>query len=135
MPGKVAINITFNKYQINIENSAEEDVFVHFLPSILFILKELDKGRSVLVQCQAGIRHSVTIITTYLMPSQKIDAAVALELIRAVHPNADPHGKSNEGFLQQPEVFHEVSYKISCISKPVHLFYMERAVEEEVMSE
>lgn len=45
---------TFNKYQINIDDSADEDVLVHFLPSISFIQKELDKGRGVLVHCQAG---------------------------------------------------------------------------------
>ncbi|KIJ09380.1 hypothetical protein PAXINDRAFT_102262 [Paxillus involutus ATCC 200175] len=62
------------------------------------------------------------------MPSRKIDAAAALKLIRAVRPHADP----DEGFLQQLEVFHEAaaSYRISGRSKPVRLFYMERAVEE-----
>lgn len=49
---------TFNKCQINIDDSADEDVLVHFLPSISFIQKELDKGRGVLVHCQAGLSES-----------------------------------------------------------------------------
>ncbi|KIJ09371.1 hypothetical protein PAXINDRAFT_102257 [Paxillus involutus ATCC 200175] len=126
MRGKITINATLNKYQINIDDSAEEDVLVHFLPSISFIQKELDKGRGVLVHCQAGVSRSTTIVTAYLMYSRKIDAAAALDLIRAVRPHADP----NEGFLQQLEVFHEASYKISRRSKPVRMFYMERTVEE-----
>ncbi|KAF9225740.1 hypothetical protein BS17DRAFT_777609 [Gyrodon lividus] len=126
MRGKVIINATFNKYQINIDDSADEDVLVHFLPSISFIQKELDKGRGVLVHCQAGISRSATIVTAYLMYTQKIDAAAALDLIKAVRPHTEP----NEGFLQQLEIFHQASYKTSLRSKPVRMFYMERTVEE-----
>ncbi|KAG9313375.1 hypothetical protein JVU11DRAFT_5692 [Chiua virens] len=126
MRGKVTINATFNKCQINIDDSADEDVLVHFLPSISFIQKELDKGRSVLVHCQAGLSRSATIVAAYLMYTRKLDAAAALDMIRAVRPHTDP----NEGFLQQLEIFHQASYKISRSSKPVRMFYMERTLEE-----
>lgn len=53
MRGKITIHAV--RYQINIDDSADEDVLVHFLPSISFIQTELDKGRGVLVHCQAGI--------------------------------------------------------------------------------
>ena len=41
-----------------LDDNIEEDVLVHFLPSITFIQAELDKGRGVLVHCQAGISES-----------------------------------------------------------------------------
>ena len=44
-----------NRYQLNIDDSEHEDILVHFLPSISFIQRELDKGRGVLVHCQAGV--------------------------------------------------------------------------------
>lgn len=80
------------------------------------------------------------------MYTQKLDASAALDLIRAVRPHTEcvhtvyicayeTHMSSpNEGFLQQLEIFHQASYKISRRSKPVRMFYMERAVEE-VMSQ
>ncbi|KAH0826671.1 hypothetical protein J3R83DRAFT_5059 [Lanmaoa asiatica] len=126
MRGKVTINATFYKYQINMDDSADEDVLVHFLPSISFIQKELDKGHGVLVHCQAGISRSATIVAAYLMYTRKLDASAALDMIKAVRPHTDP----NEGFLQQLEIFHQASYKISRRSKPIRMFYMERTVDE-----
>jgi dual specificity phosphatase 12 len=48
----------FNKHQINIDDTDEEDVLVHFLPAIAFIQAELDNDRGVLVHCQAGMSAS-----------------------------------------------------------------------------
>lgn len=126
MRGKVTIHATFNKYQINIDDSSDEDVLVHFLPSISFIQKELDKGHGVLVHCQAGISRSATIVTAFLMYSRKLDAATALEMIRKVRPNVEP----NEGFLHQLEIFHQASYKFTSKDKSIRMFYMERTLEE-----
>lgn len=101
---------TFNKYQINVDDSANEDVLVHFLPSISFIQNELDKGRGVLVHCGAGIStfkpyrltsflpladqfltsdhtgRSATIIAAYLMYSLKLDPESAIDMIKTVRP-------------------------------------------------
>ncbi|KAH7926164.1 hypothetical protein BV22DRAFT_1033180 [Leucogyrophana mollusca] len=126
MRGKVTIHATFIKYQINLDDSADEDVLVHFLPSISFIQRELDKGRSVLVHCQAGISRSATIIAAYLMHSLKLDPASALDMIKKVRPNVEP----NEGFMQQLEVFHKASYRFTHRDKAIRMFYMERTVEE-----
>lgn len=63
---------TFNKYHINIDDSADEDVLVHFLPSISFIQKELDKGRGVLVHCQAGLSESFR--STHLLETNRLQA-------------------------------------------------------------
>ncbi|KAL4079485.1 hypothetical protein J3A83DRAFT_4085933 [Scleroderma citrinum] len=125
MRGKVTINATF-KYQINIDDSADEDVLVHFLPSISFIQRELDRGRGVLVHCQAGISRSATIVTAYLMYSRKIDTTTALDMIKKVRPNVEP----NEGFLHQLEIFYQASYKFTRRDKSIRMFYMERTTEE-----
>lgn len=126
MRGKVTIHATFNKHQINVDDSANEDVLVHFLPSISFIQNELDKGRGVLVHCGAGISRSATIIAAYLMHSLKLDPASAVDMIRTVRPIVEP----NEGFMEQLKVFHQASYKFTQRDKATRMFYLERTMED-----
>ncbi|KAJ7461746.1 hypothetical protein B0H11DRAFT_2055850 [Mycena galericulata] len=126
MRGRVTINETFIRHQILLDDTEEEDVLVHFIPAITFIQAELDKGRGVLVHCQAGMSRSVTIVAAYLMYTQNIDTQSALDIIRQARPNIEP----NPGFLYQLEIFHKASYKISRRDKTTRMFYMERAVEE-----
>jgi dual specificity phosphatase 12 len=126
MRGKITIHATFNRYQINIDDSANEDVLVHFLPSISFIQNELDKGRGVLVHCMAGISRSATIIAAYLMYSLKLDPESAVDMIKTVRPIIEP----NEGFMEQLKVFHQASYKFTRRDKATRMFYLERTVEE-----
>ncbi|KAG1747403.1 hypothetical protein EDB19DRAFT_1687252 [Suillus lakei] len=126
MRGKVTIHATFNKYQINVDDSANEDVLVHFLPSISFIQNELDKGRGVLVHCGAGISRSATIIAAYLMYSLKLDPASAVDMIRTVRPIVEP----NEGFMEQLQVFYRASYKFTRRDKATRMFYLERTMED-----
>ena len=45
--------------QIMLDDTEDADVLVHLLPSIHFIQAELDKGRGVLVHCQAGTLVSI----------------------------------------------------------------------------
>lgn len=46
---------TFIRHQILVDDTEDADILTHFLPSIHFIQAELDKGRGVLVHCQAGV--------------------------------------------------------------------------------
>ena len=46
---------TFIRHQIMLDDTDDADVLVHLLPSIHFVQAELDKGRGVLVHCQAGV--------------------------------------------------------------------------------
>ncbi|KAJ6558000.1 hypothetical protein B0H19DRAFT_125381 [Mycena capillaripes] len=126
MRGRVTINETFIRHQILIDDTEEQDVLVHFIPAITFIQAELDKGRGVLVHCQAGMSRSVTIVAAYLMYTKNIDTQSALEIIRQARPHIDP----NPGFLLQLEIFHNAAFKISRRDKTTRMFYMERAVEE-----
>ncbi|KAJ7634647.1 hypothetical protein FB45DRAFT_909436 [Roridomyces roridus] len=126
MRGRVTIHETFIRHQILLDDTEEADILVHFIPAITFIQAELDKGRGVLVHCQAGMSRSVTIVAAYLMYTQMLDTESALNIIRKARPNIDP----NPGFLVQLEIFHKAAYKISRKDKSTRMFYMERAVEE-----
>ncbi|KAJ7031964.1 hypothetical protein C8F04DRAFT_1108759 [Mycena alexandri] len=126
MRGRVTINETFIRHQILLDDTEEEDVLVHFIPAITFIQAELDKGRGVLVHCQAGMSRSVTLVAAYLMYTQNINPQAALDIIRTARPNVEP----NSGFLLQLEIFHNAAFKISRRDKTTRMFYMERAVEE-----
>lgn len=126
MRGRITIHETFVRHQILLDDTEEADIMIHFLPSITFIQAELDKGRSVLVHCQAGMSRSVTIVAAYLMYTRHLTPEAALELIRKSRPNIDP----NPGFLVQLDLFHKASFRISHKDKATRMFYMERAVEE-----
>ncbi|KAG7439997.1 uncharacterized protein BT62DRAFT_1051642 [Guyanagaster necrorhizus] len=126
MRGRITIHETFVRHQILLDDTEEADIMIHFLPSITFIQAELDKGRSVLVHCQAGMSRSVTLVAAYLMYTRHLSPEAALELIRKSRPNIDP----NPGFLVQLELFHKASFRISRKDKATRMFYMERATEE-----
>ncbi|KAF7360215.1 hypothetical protein MVEN_00750300 [Mycena venus] len=126
MRGRVTISETFVRHQILLDDTEDSDVLVHFIPSITFIQAELDKGRGVLVHCQAGMSRSATIVAAYLMYTKNIDTQAALDIIRQARPTIDP----NPGFLQQLEIFHQAAFNISRRDKTTRRFYMERAVEE-----
>lgn len=126
MRGRVTVHETFIKHQIQLDDTADEDILIHFLPCITFIQAELDKKRGVLVHCQAGMSRSASIVAAYLMYSKKMTVEEALETIRRVRPDTQP----NDGFMMQLEVFHQASFKISRSNKPTRMYYLARTVEE-----
>ncbi|KAF8636906.1 hypothetical protein AX17_003157 [Amanita inopinata Kibby_2008] len=126
MRGRITINETFIRHQISLDDTEDADVLVHLLPSIHFIQAELDKGRGVLVHCQAGISRSATIVAAYIMYTQNSDTESALKLIRKARPNIEP----NQNFLQQLEIFHKAHFNISRRDKMTRMFYMERTTQE-----
>ncbi|KAF9471900.1 hypothetical protein BDN70DRAFT_938587 [Pholiota conissans] len=126
MRGKITIHETFIRHQIQIDDTEDADILTHFLPCIHFIQSEIDKGRGVLVHCQAGVSRSSTIVAAYLMYSQKLDPQAALDLIK----NSRPYVEPNQGFLQQLELFHDARYKISRREKAIRMFYLDRTVGE-----
>jgi dual specificity phosphatase 12 len=88
----------------------EADVLQHLIPSITFIEAELDKGRGILVHCQAGTSacpriyvyvtilgcnllccagRSATVAAAYVMYSQNVDTSTAIDLIRKVRPSIE----------------------------------------------
>ncbi|KAG5654417.1 hypothetical protein H0H81_002606 [Sphagnurus paluster] len=126
MRGRLMIKQTFIRYQIQLDDTEDEDILRHLLPSIEFIRAELEKGRGVLVHCHAGISRSATVMAAYLMYSKHLDTEAALQMIRSVRPNIEP----NQGFLRQLEIFHQAQYKISHRDKLTRMYYMERTLDE-----
>ncbi|KAI0676571.1 hypothetical protein C8Q78DRAFT_962476 [Trametes maxima] len=126
MRGRVSINETFMRHQINIDDTESSDILQHFVPAITFIQAELDKEHGILVHCQAGMSRSVSIVAAYLMVSQGLDPDGALDVVRKVRPDVQP----NEGFMRQLEIFHKASFKVSKSDKETRMFYLERVVNE-----
>ncbi|KII87806.1 hypothetical protein PLICRDRAFT_176572 [Plicaturopsis crispa FD-325 SS-3] len=126
MRGRVSIHETFIRHQIMLDDTDDADVLTHFLPSIAFIEAELEKGRGVLVHCQAGMSRSATIVAAFLMHSRNLDRDAALDLIRKARPCIQP----NDGFMQQLDVFQQASFKISRQNKATRMFYLDRVVDE-----
>ncbi|OBZ67295.1 hypothetical protein A0H81_12557 [Grifola frondosa] len=60
------------------------------------------------------------------MYSQDLNANAALEVIKKSRPNVQP----NDGFLEQLEVFHNASFKVSRRDKATRMFYLERVVQD-----
>ncbi|KAI8976656.1 hypothetical protein BD414DRAFT_467005 [Trametes punicea] len=126
MRGRVSINETFVRHQINIDDTDRSDILQHFVPAVTFIQAELDKAHGVLVHCQAGMSRSVAIVAAYLMVSQGLNPEGALEVIRKTRPDVQP----NEGFMRQLEIFYKASFKVSKRDKETRMFYLERVVNE-----
>ncbi|EIN08594.1 hypothetical protein PUNSTDRAFT_114048 [Punctularia strigosozonata HHB-11173 SS5] len=126
MRGRVSIHPTFIHQQIAVDDEEEADILPHLVPAISFIQAELEKGRGVLVHCQAGMSRSATIVAAYLMYSQNIDATTALAQLKQARPIVQP----NDGFLYQLEVFYAASFKITRKDKTMRMYYLERAVGE-----
>ncbi|KAI0697029.1 protein-tyrosine phosphatase-like protein [Cytidiella melzeri] len=126
MRGSVKVAQTFNRLQINLDDTEEEDVLKHLVTCIAFIQAELDKGKGVLVHCMAGISRSASIVAAYLMYSQGLDLKNALTLIRQVRPEVEP----NTNFVNQLETFYKASFSVSKHAKSVRIFYLERLVRD-----
>ncbi|KAL6304400.1 hypothetical protein BKA93DRAFT_733115 [Sparassis latifolia] len=120
------IHSTFIRKQVNLDDTEDADILVHLVSAISFIEEELEKGHGVLVHCHAGLSRSATIVAAYLMYAQEIDAPSALEVIRKARPNVQP----NAGFLEQLDIFHEASFKVSRRDKATRMFYLERVVRD-----
>ncbi len=97
---------TLERHQIkfNKDHTDSSDILQYFVPAITFIQAELDKDHGVLVHCQTDISEfgsmvvrslgdnlvlgrSASIVAAYLMVSQGLDPAGALEAIRRVRPD------------------------------------------------
>ncbi|KZV59928.1 hypothetical protein PENSPDRAFT_659853 [Peniophora sp. CONT] len=126
MRGRIAINETFLRQQILLDDTEDADVLQHLIPAITFINAELEKGRGVLVHCQAGMSRSATIAAAYLMYTRNIDVASAIEILQKARPQVQP----NPGFVNQLEIFHQANFRVSKRDKATRMFYLERAVEE-----
>nr|XP_043618559.1 tyrosine-protein phosphatase yvh1-like [Erigeron canadensis] len=81
----------------------------------LDFIDQARKNGSVLVHCYAGLSRSASVITAYLMRSERLSAQDALESLRQIKPYVFP----NDGFLQQLAMFEEMGFKVDH-SSPVY---------------
>ncbi|KAJ1310975.1 hypothetical protein OPQ81_009484 [Rhizoctonia solani] len=126
MRGKVRVHETMRRYQIPLDDTEEQDVLAYLPATIAFIQKALASGDGVLIHCMAGMSRSATIAAAYLMYSQGLDPAGALELIREVRPTIQP----NPSFLHQLEVFHAAYCKVTKRDKNIREYYLQRATND-----
>ena len=87
--------------RVPIYDSPAEDAAEHFDAVLDFISSRLHHG-GVLVHCNRGVSRSATFVVAHLMKARALDPAAALELVRAVRPQAEP----NAAFLKQLDVLH-----------------------------
>lgn len=69
------------------------------------------------MHCLAGVSRSPTIVTAYLMATQKLRWKAALAIIKRTRPFVNP----NPGFIEQLKLFQEMNYTFD----PKHPAYIE----------
>ena len=77
----MTISQTFNKLQINLDDTEDADVLSHLVTAIQFIEAELEKGRGVLVHCQAGLSE-LCCISCWGTAHQIVQVEARLSLLR-----------------------------------------------------
>nr|XP_043618552.1 dual specificity protein phosphatase 1-like [Erigeron canadensis] len=90
----------------------------NLLDNLDVCLDFIDRGRkngSVLVHCLAGISRSASVITAYLMRTERLSVKDALASLRQSKPSVNP----NRGFLRQLAMFEEMGFKVDH-SSPVY---------------
>ena len=80
-------------------DAATEDLGKFFDETNSFIENSLKENSDAkfLIHCFAGISRSSTVLSAYLMHSQRLTREQAIELIREFRPQANP----NKGFVEQ----------------------------------
>jgi protein-tyrosine phosphatase len=82
---------------IIVSDSSSTCIFPVFEYTNRYISRNIRKGVNVLVFCTAGISRSSTVIIAYLIKSEKLKVAQALEKVRRIRSIVNP----NRGFLRQ----------------------------------
>jgi predicted protein tyrosine phosphatase len=84
---------------LRVSDVAHEAIGDHFVGVCDFIEGALGSSptAAVFIHCVAGVSRSTTLVIAYLMRSEGLSAAAAVEAVRAVRPEARP----NAGFLEQ----------------------------------
>ncbi|KAI9471933.1 MAG: protein-tyrosine phosphatase-like protein, partial [Benjaminiella poitrasii] len=82
---------------IPISDNPEANIIQYFPETTEFIENALKNGHNILVHCLAGVSRSPTVLTAYLMATQKLRWKAALALIKQTRPFVNP----NPGFINQ----------------------------------
>ena len=87
----------FKYFNINLLDSATENIKQYFDESYKFIDEGIKNGGNVLVHCHAGVSRSSTILIAYIMRSKKMKMDKVMELLKEKREKVSP----NNGFIQQ----------------------------------
>jgi Leucine-rich repeat (LRR) protein len=96
----------FSYKVVRIDDHADQDLGVFFTECIDFIEEGRDKG-GVLVHCAAGISRSATIVTSYVMTTERLPMADALEFVKSKRSIICP----NSGFRDQLLRYEDLVFK------------------------
>ncbi|KAF8555573.1 phosphatases II [Imleria badia] len=99
-----------NAMVISVQDSEYEDLLIHLPGACHFIETALSSGGKVLVHCVMGISRSATVISAYLMVSQRLSVSAAIQYIRKRRPEIHP----NYGFVKQLHAFSQCRHRPSC---------------------
>uniref|UniRef100_J3N5V8 protein-tyrosine-phosphatase n=1 Tax=Oryza brachyantha TaxID=4533 RepID=J3N5V8_ORYBR len=105
------VGLRVTRMAVPLRDTEEENLLDHLEPCLDFI----DDGRkegNVLVHCFAGVSRSATIITAYLMRTERKYLEEALESLKEVNESVCP----NDGFLEQLKLFEEMGFKVDTSS-------------------
>lgn len=111
-------------HQVNITDTADQDLFKHFSNIVDIICSGLQRGK-VLVHCQAGMSRSVSGIISYMISVFKLDYQTALKVIRENHPMSFP----NPGFGKQLGSW-EQHTKPSWTATPAYLYHRDKILDQ-----
>lgn len=82
---------------IPVSDSEDTNLGKYFPLVYAFIERVFASGKSVLINCYAGMSRSTTLITSYLMRKQHLTADKAMKMVKSKRPCFDP----NPGFVKQ----------------------------------
>ncbi|PWA99020.1 dual specificity protein phosphatase domain-containing protein [Artemisia annua] len=94
---------------------SEGSNLLDYLEVSLDFIDQARKNGSVLVHCFAGLSRSASIMTAYLMRSERLSVQDALASLRQSKPSVCP----NDGFLEQLTMFQDMGFKVDH-SSPIY---------------
>ncbi|KDQ08630.1 hypothetical protein BOTBODRAFT_148608 [Botryobasidium botryosum FD-172 SS1] len=120
----IRVDKKFIRHECDLLDTEYSDLFTFLPRAVSFIENALEKSEGVLVHCHAGMSRSASIAAAYLMKSQDMDVATAVNLMKKARPIVQP----NKGFLHQLEIFRSASYRVYPSYKPARKYFMKRTV-------
>uniref|UniRef100_A0A0N5AMG4 Tyrosine-protein phosphatase domain-containing protein n=1 Tax=Syphacia muris TaxID=451379 RepID=A0A0N5AMG4_9BILA len=115
----------YNVMYININDSPNEDISMHFGNAVQFIHMARMQNRTVLVHCLAGVSRSAIIVAAYLLTVTNLNYSLALTYLTKRRPCTNP----NFGFRMQ--LYHYSGGSMKAVRKKLIEVFGKSAMEEQ----